>query len=81
MRKTPQKLILSKRLKLNEGKKNRKFLKSPPVKIYTSRNINSMIIILSKLKNIKLCKEIEIVYHEQHYSNAEKVYRGIHQNS
>lgn len=56
-------------------------MKSPPVKIYTSRNINSMIIILSKLKNIKLCKEIEIVYHEQHYSNAEKVYRGIHQNS
>jgi len=66
---------------LKKQKKQEVFSISPPVKIYTSRNINSMTIILSKLKNIKLCKEIEIVYNEQHYSNAGKIYRGIHPNS
>ena len=31
---------------------------SPPVKIYTSRNINSMIIIQFILKKYKLCKSL-----------------------
>ena len=82
MRQIAQKLVINSGKKLKKAKENRKsFLNFPPVKIYTSRNINSMIIILSTSKNYKLCKEIEILYNEQHYSNAGKIHRRVHQNA
>ena len=45
---------LAQAINVNHGKKNRKSFSFPPVKIYTSRNINSMFIIQIIRKNYKL---------------------------